>query len=102
MQEDIYWFTKPGYPFIQISYDCVTMENNYSFIKDHPTLVELLATVSEGVGKLNIYKNKKGNSVYRQLNRFLLMKESRLDETLNRINWEFLVYPELFNKNLKN
>ncbi len=98
---DGYRFTKYGHPFALMSYDCVTLESKYEYLLKHPGLSRLLSLLSENVKVLNQVKFKVNNSRYRLINRFLGMRQEATDSVLNRINWEFLIYPEMFDKNLK-
>lgn len=98
---DSYRFTKYGAPFTQMSYDCITKEDKTGFLQTHPGLTKLLTMLSENVKVLTNNKFKKNNSRYRMISDFLEMDQDFTDSILNRITWEFLLYPELFDKNLK-
>lgn len=98
---DGYKFTKYGYPFAMMSYDCVTLESKYDYLLKHPGLFKLLSLLSESVIVLNNSKPNINNPRYRLINQFLKMEQETTDTVLKRINWEFLIYPEMFDKNLK-
>lgn len=98
---DGYRFTKPGHPFGQMSYDCVTLESKYDYLRSHPGLYKLLGILGENVNELNAAKHKKNSTFYRHLNYMLGIEPDTLDPILNRIHWEFLIYPEMLDKNLK-
>jgi transcriptional regulator with XRE-family HTH domain len=98
---DGYRFTKPGYPFPQMSYDCITLESKYDYLIKHPGLHDLLSILSKNINVLNQLKESSNNSRYRLINNFLGMNLSTTNAILKRINWEILIYPEMFDKNLK-
>ena len=100
---DAYRFTKFSHPFAMMSYDCITLESKYDYLINppHPGLLKLLSVLSENVNILNQVKFKNNNSRYRLINKFLQINQDTTNSILNRINWEFLIYPEMFDKNLK-
>jgi transcriptional regulator with XRE-family HTH domain len=98
---DSYRFTQYGKPFTMMSYDCVTLESKYEYLQKHPGLSRLLSILSEGVNELNLAKFKVRHPRYRLISDFLRIEQKFTDSILNRISWEFLIYPEMFDKNLK-
>ena len=101
MAFDSHHFHRYHHPFAQISYDCVTLESKYDYVTSHPGLFKLLSLLSENVNKLTGFKHTKNNTRYRLISNFLQMEQTTTDSILNKINWEFLMYPEMFNKNLR-
>lgn len=97
---DAYRLTDENLPYTPMSYDCVVLEENLDQLKRHPGFIDLLTLLSERVKDLNVKKTI-SNSLYRLIADFLQMDRAFCEDVLNRINWEFLIYPELYNKNLK-
>jgi len=98
---DGYRFTKYGHPFAQISYDCVMLENKVDYVKNHKGFKTLLNILSKSVKELQSIKHSNLNSRHRMIAAFLDMDKMFVDSVLQRINWEFLIYPEMYDKDLK-
>jgi transcriptional regulator with XRE-family HTH domain len=98
---DGYRFTKYGHPYPTISYDCIALESRYEYLKNHTGLKTLLKLIGKSVNELNAVKFSKSNSRYRMIAEFLQMEKTFVDSVLKRINWEFLIYPEMYDKELK-
>jgi transcriptional regulator with XRE-family HTH domain len=98
---DSYRFVPRGQPFTQMSYDCVTTVDKYEMLQKHEGMAKLLLMLGTNVNQLNSLKESGGNARYRLISKYLQMDEDFTDEVLTRINWEFLIYPEWFDKRLQ-
>lgn len=98
---DSYHFAKEDVPIALVSYDCVTKENKADYIRNSSGLKELFQVLSENINILNIMRRSNNNSLYVKITEFLQMDLSFVNKVLKQIHWEFLIYPEMFDKNLK-
>ena len=98
---DSYRFTQCDVPFTQMSYDIVTTTEKYDQLHDHEGMIKLLSLLGTNVNQLNALKSSAGNIQYRLIGKFLDMDREFNSRVLNSINWEFLLYPEWFDKRLK-
>jgi hypothetical protein len=77
------------------------LENKVDYVKNHKGFKTLLNILSKSVKELQSIKHSNLNSRHRMIAAFLDMDKMFVDSVLQRINWEFLIYPEMYDKDLK-
>jgi len=111
---EAYYFANKNAPFITMSYDCVTVTKKFDDLIKHEGLKELFKILIRNIAELErikkleekkILKEKNNagddsNPRYRLINKYLNISNNKVKGDLKKINWEFLLYPEMYSKEL--